>query len=241
MRRCRRRRRRRRRAGRRDHVDDAVRGFAGVPSTASRRTVERAGVVERVLGGDQSGLERRRAGDRLERRAGRVAGLDRAVEQRVLLVVGQALDRVVETGGVKTLGSKVGAEPIPRIEPSSDVHRDERARQAAARRAPTRRLAWTFSSRVSFRLSPASGSIRDSSRPLGLPDASTWTRIAPLRPRRIGSYCASRPGGADPVARLEALVGRLLELVGADLADVAEQVRAERAVRVFADVDLRWR
>ena len=43
-------------------------------------------------------------------------------------------------------------------------------------------------------------------------------------------------GGADPVAGVEALVGRLLELLLADLADVAEEVRAEAALWVVAHV-----
>ena len=103
-----------------------------------------------------------------------------------------ALTTFVETGGVNTLGSNVGLEPMPRIEPSPTF---------IATNAPGRPVeaiadspaAWTFLSRVSFRLSPASGSSRESSRPRGSPEASTWTRIAPLRPRRIWSYCNSRP------------------------------------------------
>ncbi len=221
---------------RRDHVDDAVRGLAGVPPRVVAE-LERAGVVESVLGRDQPGLERRRPGDRLERRAGRVAGLDRPVEQRVLLVVGQVLDhvRLDRRREDARIEGRRGAHAEDRS--VADVHRDERARQPAARE---RRFAGRLDLLVEGQLQVVAGLGLDprelaAARLAGCIDLDADRAVAATEDRVVLRLEA---GGADPIARLEPLVGRLLELVGADLGDVAEQLRPERPVRVVADVDL---
>ncbi len=65
-----------------------------------------------------------------------------------------------------------------------------------------------------------------------VPEASTWTRVAPLH-RRAGACRSGLDAGlADLVARLERPVARLLELVRIHLAHVAEEVGGQRALRV---------
>ncbi len=127
---------------------------------------------------------------------------------------------------------------MPRIEPSSTFMTTKALGRPVLAIADSP-AAWIFLSRVSFRLSPAFGSTRDSSRPRGSPDAVDLDADGAVAAAEDRVVLELEAGRADPVARLEALVGGLLELVRTDLADVAEQVGAERPVRVVADVDLR--
>ena len=140
---------------------------------------------------------------------------------------------------MKIDGSKVGVGAEAEDLAVVDVHRDEGAGQAAElRRARPRRPPGPPCRASVRRLLPATAARSElSGWPWGAPVASTWTRVAPLRPRRRWSYSYSTPGLADLVAGVEVLVARLLELLGADLADVAEEVRAERPLRVVAHED----
>ena len=132
-------------------------------------------------------LERRHGGDELERRAGGIAALDRAVRERRVLVLAQA--RVV-------LREAVGDR-----------------RRAPSRARPPRRCLTSMTANAPLPVPPASAfwpasctsrSIeRRSWRPcwggssrsgrLMLPSASTSTLVAPLMPRRKRSYSASMP------------------------------------------------
>ena len=76
-------------------------------------------VVDRVAGLDQPRLERGQRRDRLERRADRIRGVGRAVEQRRAgRLRGQRLPELLVNGRATSLASKLGCEPMARIEPS---------------------------------------------------------------------------------------------------------------------------
>ena len=189
--------------------------------------------------GDQALLERRRRGDQLEGRARRVAALDRAVEQRRAVVLAvERLDRFVrDRRRVDRSGRRSGVEPMPRIEPSLT---------SIATKAPgspnwpiaASPAAWIFLSSV--RTQVVAGLRLDGER---LCPSARRTRRPGRGSRRCGR--AARvvlrldAGRADPVARVEAArTAGSSSCSGADLADVAEQVGAEVALRVVADVDL---
>ena len=74
-------------------------------------------------------------------------------------------------------------------------------------------------------------------RPLGLPggvDLDAGLAVDAAQQRVVGVL---DPGLADVVAGLEGLEARVLELLLVDLADVAEQVGGEVALRILAHVD----
>ena len=133
-------------------------------------------------------------------------------------------------GWVKIEGSKVGPSPSPRISPFWTF---------IATKAPGRPKESSAPSPVACRprvdrQPDVVAGLRPgccASWPVGLPSASTWTRSVPGLAAQEAVVLVLDPGLADLVARVKARVARLLELLGGDLADVAEQVGGDRALR----------
>ena len=97
---------------------------------------------------------------------------------------------------------------------------------------------WRSASIVRRMLSPASGSWLNSRSLVIRPSASTKTRPSPRTPAQVGVVDGLDPGLADAVAGRVALVGLRLELLGVDLADVAEDLGGEGPLVVVAQVRL---
>ena len=164
---------------------------------------------------------------------------DRAVEQRLALVVRQVLDRLrrhrrrVDA----RIERRVGAHPEDRA--VVDVHRDERAGLALPP-VEQRLLAGLLDLQIERQLQVVPG---DGIHPRQLPAAwlAGGVDLDPDRPVAAAEHAVVlllEAGGADPVAGLETVVDLFLQLLGVDLADESEEVGAKRPVRVVADVDL---
>ena len=218
-------------------LERAVRTAAGVVQ-GDPALRERPPVHDRRARSHDSALECRDRGDRLEGRARRVQALDRAVGERRSgrvggeLLVGRLGDhRLREYGGIE--GGR-GAEPEDL--PVLDVHRHERAggaegvdrglprllhRRVDAEQQVVARLWLGFAEHPAGRLSR--GVHLHASHPVG-----------PAQDVVIGVL---DPGLPDLVARDQALVARLVELLLGDLTDVAVDLGTERPVRVVAHVN----
>ena len=174
------------------------------------------------------------AGDQLEHRPGRVGALDRAVgERRVVLARDQRL--------VLPLGDRPGEDL--RVEAGGRPHRQH----LAVVGRPWRRMrpgspnepsapsptACRSASIVRRTLSPArAGS--PASWPLGRPERVHRGTGRPRLAAQEAVVLVLDAGLADGVALLEGRVARQLQLLLGHLADVAEQVRPDRALPVLA-------
>ena len=198
-----------------------------------------ARVVERRVGGDQARLERGRGGDQLERRARRVAGGDGAVgERRAVLLVGQArCSRTAgppwRTGWGRTTAREPSAEHLAVV----DVHHRERALAGAAGERLLAGLAGRRGRATGAAGCPAWAALASEVAAAGCRArrrARGWRRCC-----RAGSwsYSSLEAGLADAVALSTPRVARIVEVLLADLADVAEQVGADLVVRVLAQED----
>ena len=215
------------------HVDRAVGGAARVVE-CDPPDVKRAGVVEDRARRDQVVFEGGGRGDRLERRPGRVATLVGAVDQGV---AGLVAERVVLGFGVglrveRRVIGRVGAHAEDRA--GVDVHRHEGAGQSLGAQ---RRLADGLQARIEGQ-SQVVARLRRLAAELA-PRAAQGVHLDPLAPGGAAQVLVigvldSRL--ADDVSRLQGPVGGPAELMRADLADEAEDVRGERTVLVLADV-----
>ena len=174
-----------------------------------------ARVAQRRGGRDVPALERGGRGDELEGRAGGIAGLDRAVEQRLAEVLrGERVelllrDRLREDVRVER-GLRAERQHLAVLRRSSRRTRPCRCRP----RAPAGPRAGRSRSSDSRSCLPWTGCSRFSVF-VRLPSASTSTRAAPFRPRRKRSYSASIPAlpTRSPIDdAVEALVLQLLGL-----------------------------
>ena len=214
----------------------AVRDAAGVLER-DVADLDLARVVERGVRRDRARLERRRRGDQLERGAGRVAARDRAVGQRRAgLVGGQPLvvalpDDLREQVRVVR---RVGAE---RRAPRRCGCSSRRTRPCRCRpRAPPGRRAGRRGRATGAAGGPAASASRQACAGScrASPPAPSWRRSSP---RRNWSYSSSTPALPTRSPICDPRVAGLLQLPGADLAHVAEQVRAELLVGVLAQED----
>ena len=210
---------------------------------------ERPGAAVGAGRGDGAGLEAGQGGERLPGRAGRVGRLDGPVQQRLARVVrvagevapGDAADeaaRVVlgqagqgEQGAVVGVEDdrgggrgRVGAAPLAVGQPAGGPH--------AVGQGP---LNTHLEVEVEGELEVAAGGRRAAAEgPHHLPgrvDLEVLDAVAAAQPLVVGQL---DPGLADDVAGRVAAEAPLLELVGRDLADVAEHVGGGRPGRVLA-------
>ena len=220
-------------------IDCAVDGVPGVLELDAA-DLDRATVADDLIRGDQTLLEGARRGDQLEGRTRWISALDRAVEDRCLRAVGAVEDGVGdrlgdhgprEDGRVEG-GHRAEGEDLAGV----DVHRDEAARQAeAADGALRRRLELRVEAQAQVVAGPR---LLDAEAPAGGRAAGVDLNAGPaVDPPEQVVVGGLDPGLPDQVSGLQRLVLGLLQLVGVDLAHVAEQVRGERALRVAAHVD----
>ena len=207
--------------------------------------VELAVVDDRARRRDHALLERRHCGDRLERRAGRIGGGDRAVEQRCAALLRRELpvpvlrDRLGELVGVE---ARVGAEREDLA--VARVHGDERARLGAVDRggpdgAAERVVGGALEVEVERQPQPLALARLAACHPPAVVAVAERVdhdaRVAVLA-AQVLVVALLDPVGPDPRARLDAAVARQLQLLRRDLARGAEQLGGELLVRVVAQV-----
>ncbi len=192
--------------------------------------LEAAAAAEARERRDHALVERRGRHRDLERRARRVLALDGAVVQRMRRVVRSArATRRRGCRGRRRSGRRRAARPSPGSRRCAD-----RAPRSTPSWSPSARSAVSCRSRsmVSIRLSPGTSGICSSTRSGG---RARRPRPAGRRrsPRSSSSHDRSRPAlpTRSPGAVPRGAVG---QLALAHLADVAEHVRRERAVRIVA-------
>ena len=218
------------------HGDRAVRLVAGVAALLDA-DVDAAGVVDDRAGRRDPGRERGERGDRLERRPRRIGALRRAVERRR---AGVLAEQLVEARRRDRPRQDVGIEARVRADGEhvaiAGIHRDERARQPAAD-LRHRLLCPSLEPEVERQGQLAAG--------LGLALEVGADRVAAgvdddavqaVATAQVAVVAELESALPDDRAGGNALVGAL-QLLRADLADAAHDLRGELAVGVLAQED----
>ena len=231
------------RARERQRAED---GVARVLELAAA-VAEHARVVEHRARGDDPVLHRGEGRDRLERRAGRIARGDRAVEQRRALVlgvqplVGLLVDRLGEQVRVE---ARVGAEredlAVARVhgDVGAGLGRVEVA-VGGVDRPGQRVVGGALEAEVERELELAALERRHAGRlPRVVAGAHRVDDHAgeAVRPAQVGVVGLLDAVLADARPLLEAAVALLVELLRRDLAQGAEELGAQLVVRVVAQV-----
>ena len=213
----------------------------------------RAGVVRQ----DDVLLERCDRGHGLERRARRIDAGERAVETRVVVALGRALlDERAQAPGVRLADEDARVERRVRREREHlavpGVERDDRAAVRVPAAAGALRVARDLDPVLERALRRVLEADVDRQRHVvavhrllqllevaaRLPERVDEQTLEPRRPAQVAVERGLDARLADLVPRHEPGVRALVELLLRHLADVAEDVRAERAVRVVANVAL---
>ena len=222
------------RARQRERAED---GVAGVLELAPA-VAEHAGVVERRARRDDAGVHRRERGDRLERRARRIARGDRAVEQRRAVLLAVELARrspgrsAWRRGSRRSSGRSRARAPRRCAGPSPRRARVGRVpltcAASIARATAFWAARWSPRSSVSRSWRPWIGSrARGAARVVAVAERVDDHAREAVGPAQVGVVGLLDAVLADPRAGRRRRGSACAELVGRDLAQRAEELRAE--------------